>query len=232
MKHFSLLLVFIAITFFINGCSNNELKESKSGFFKSYDDLEENDRFEGTKVYINNEADFSKYENIYISPILVTIGLTNNNLSDNEKLLFKQMQEYLTEAYKQKIKATNTYKIVENKNLPKTLVYEGAVSKVAINFDDLHGMDVMPMMLIAKAISRVTYKDGYVRILGEGRLVDGSNDKVLVKMLRLHKGKEIDVKVKDLKFIDVESALDAWLRGTNENLTILHQGIKKHQKNK
>lgn len=229
-KLLSATIVTTALLF--SGCANKDMLAKHSGFLKSYDGIKENDKLEGTRVYIKPDADFTKYENIYIDDVEVVSGISEKELTSQQKKLFEQITKYLTEGYKKVIADSVSYKLVEDKNTPKTLVFSGGISAVEVHFDDMQWYQFTPVTLGMTIAARATYVDGSVRILGEARIVDASTGKVLLRAMRLQKGEEISSDADALIFEDVKPALDAWLKITVKNIAKLRNGVVKYQKNK
>jgi len=233
MKISSFLTVAIlGATILMSGCANRGMQGKHSGFLKSYDHLEDNDELEGTKVYITPGSDFTKYENIYIPRVKVISAIPDSELTAEQKILFDKISEYLTQGYKKSLKEGTGYRLVEDKTIPKTLSFEVAVSAVEVHYDDMQWYQFTPITLGLTAVARATYVDGAVRILGEGRIVDLSNGKVLLRGMRLQKGQEVTTDGNKLLFKDVKPGLDVWLKKTNMNLAKLRKGIIKVSKTK
>ena len=215
----------------MSGCANKDMQAKNSGFLSNYKGLEEHDKLEGTRIHIAPGADFTKYENIYIEDVQIVSAIPEDKWTPEQKILFEKMTTYLTQGYKNAISEGTGYRLVEDKNTPKTLVFEGAVSAVEVHFDDMEWYQFTPITLGMTMAARATYVDGAVRILGEGRFLDGKTDKVLMRMMRLQKGEEVTTDADRLVFKDVKPALDAWLSGTEENIVKLRKGVIKYQKN-
>ena len=179
----------IAATLLVSGCANKNLQTKESGFLNNYDNLEKQENLSKAKAYISPSADFSKYKNIYVAPVEIISAIPKDEQTSKQKILFTQMQDYLTSHYKKVIKDGTDYNLVDSPAYPKTVIFKSAISAVEVNHDDLGGMDIMPMMFVVKMIKR-SDTNGNIRILGESRLSDASNDKILVSMLELHKGKK------------------------------------------
>ena len=233
MKISSLIpVVLLGTTLLISGCSSKDVQVDNSNFLNSKKGFVESGKLEGTKTYISQEADFSAYDNIYVAPIKVLSAIPEDELTPNQKQLKQQMSEYLTQHYKDLLAQDTSYTLVADKNTPKTLVYEGSVSSVEVEFDDLSGMNFMPMMFVGTMVARATFKDGNIRILGEGRIKDAQTNEVLIQMMRLHKGKEVDANAEDLKFTDVKPTLDDWLKDSKRNLAKIRAGVLKVEHNR
>ena len=230
MKIYTLLgatLMSAAIMF--SGCANRDMQARHSGFLKNYDELKENDKLEGTRVKVEIGADFTKYENIYIAPVQIVSAIPKSKLTVEQKILFEKISDYLTNGYKTALKDGTGYRLVENKETPKTIVFEGAVSAVEVHYDDMQWYQFTPITLGITGIARATYIDGSVRILGEGKFYDAKTGKLLLSAMTLQKGQEVSTDADKLVFADVKPALDAWLKRTNKNLAKLRKGVIKYQ---
>lgn len=220
--------IILGVTLFISGCANKDMQAKESGFFKNYDKLEKQKNMSIAKAYISPDADFSKYRYIYVAPVKIISAIPKDEQTYKQKLLFTKMEDYITNRYKEVIKDGTNYTLVDTPSKENTLVFESAISAVEVHYDDLSGMDVMPMMFVVKMIKR-SGSDANVRILGESRLSDGSTKEVLVNMIELHKGEKVNVEADEIGFKDVKIALDDWMINTKNNLVRLRKGIVKYQ---
>jgi hypothetical protein len=209
----------------LSGCASKNVTVNDSEFLKYQEGFEKTAELEGTKTYINQNADFTKYKNIYVSPIKVISAKNEKDLTPEQKLLVKQISKYVTIRYKELLNESSPYNVVDDANQESTLIYEASISSVSVEFDELSGMNYMPMMFVGKMIARATFEDKNIRILGEGRLKDAQSNKVLVQMMRLQKGKKVNVDEDKLVFEDVKPAIDKWLNTSKNNLKKLHAGI-------
>ena len=222
----------VGFTLLILGCSSHDVSVEESSFLHSKEGFEETAKLEGTKTYILPDADFSHYKNIYVAPIKVIAAIDEKQMSEAQKKLSQEISLYLTKAYRKRLTYSSAYHLVESADEKNTLIFEGSISSVNVEFDELSGMNFMPMMFVGTMIARATFKDGNVRILGEGRLKDAQTGEVLIQMMRLHKGKEVSVSADELVFEDVKPTLDEWLQDSNVNLQKLRTGIMEHQKDR
>lgn len=222
------LFVGLILALSITGCANKSMENAESGFLNTYDDISPHDQFTGTRVAITPGIDFTQYDNIYIAPVKVLSPIPEDERTVEQQKLFAEISAYLTAGYKESIQTTTRYTLVDSPNKPRTVVYEGAISAVEVHYEDMGPMDIMPMMFIVTALSR-TAQDASVRVLGEGRLLDAETDAVLIRTIRLSKGRKVQKKAAELVFDDVKPALDDWLRDTTSNLVKLRKGLIKEQ---
>lgn len=223
----------LGITVFMSGCANKELEQKHSGFLKSYEGLDDDhEKFEGRMVRIMPGADFTKYENIYVAPVQIMSGITEGEQTPAQKKMYQQISEYLTKGYKDEVSKNKRYALVENKNMPKTILFETGISAVAVNYDDMEWYQYTPITLGLTVIARSTYTDKAVRILGEGRLVDAETNKVLMRAMSLQKGEEVGTEADELTFEDVKPALDAWLKNSAKSLENMRKGVIKYEEEK
>ena len=215
----------------MSGCANKDLQEKNSGFLKSYEGLDEHEKYEGSMIRIMPGADFTQYENIMVSPVQIVSGIPENEQTPAQKKLFKEVSEYLTNGYKEEIKKNGVYNLVETEG-PKTIKYEVGISAVEVHFDDMQWYQFSPISLGLTVAARSTYVDKAVRILGEGRLVDTETGKVLMRAMSLQKGEEVGTDADQLVFKDVKPALDAWLKRSTKNLADMRKGLIKYEEEK
>jgi len=217
----------VSAALLLTGCSNSELKEQTSGFLTSYDNLEEKDGVEHTKMYIAKDADFTKYENIYVAPVQIISQTAQKNLTTEQVELHAAISTYLTDGYIKNLQKNKVYTLVQDKNTPNTLVFEAAISAVAINYDDLSWYQYTPITLAVTGVARASFVSGNVRVLGEGRFTDSDTSEVLMRAVSLQKGEEVKTAADKLTLKDVKPALDAWLKRIDKNLVNLNNGSLK-----
>jgi len=216
----------------MTGCANRGMQDNSSGFFKKgkTEELKEHDELDGTKVLVTPGADFSKYENIYIADVVIKSAIPEEKWTPEQKILFEKVTNYLTDGYKKAISEGTGYRLTEDKNTPKTLVFEAAISAVEVHFDDMQWYQFTPITLGLTLAARATYVDGAVRILGQARFTDAQTGEVLLRAMRLQKGEEVKSDADKLVFKDLKPALDVWLERTEENLVKLRKGLIKADK--
>lgn len=222
------LLLGLILALSMTGCANKSMENAESGFLTTYDDITTHEQFSGTRVAITANVDFTQYDNIYIAPVKVLSPIPTAEQTAEQQKLCDEISQYLTAGYKESIQTNTRYTLVDSPNTPKTVVFEGAISAVEVHYEDMGPMNVMPMMLVFTALSR-TAQDAAVRVLGEGRLSDPATDTVLIRMVRLSKGREVQKEAGELVFNDVKPALDDWLKDTTSNLVKLRKGLIKEQ---
>jgi len=222
----------IITTLLFTGCANRNMQAKNSGFLKSYDNLEENDKLDGTRVMVTPGSDFTKYENIYVADVQVKSSIPESEWTPEQKILFEKITAYLTNGYKNMLRDGTGYRLVEDKNTPNTIVFEAAISAVEVHFDDMQWYQFTPITLGLTVAARATYVDGAVRILGEARISDAATGKVLLRGMRLQKGEEISTDADKLVFKDLKPSLDKWLKITEGNLVKLRKGVIKYEENK
>lgn len=228
MKTQIVIVYMAAIALFIvTGCSNKSMEETHSGFLKSYEGLEADTKnTEGRRIQIMPDVDFTKYKNIYVAPVKILSGIVDGDQTPTQKKLFKEMSDYLTEGIRNDTKTNGAYVLVEDKNTPQTLLFESAISAVAVNFDDMEWYQFTPITMAATAAARASYVDKTVRILGEARVSDAKTGSVLMRVVNLQEGKDVSSKTgaDELVFADVKPALDVWLKQYSKNLAKMRKG--------
>lgn len=222
-NQFCIVCLVVFTVFFIGGCANKSMEDKHSGFLKSYSGLK--DVAEGRKLQIMPGADFAKYKNLYVAPVQILHGIVEGVVTPSEKKLFQEMSDYLTEGLKKDTKKNGILTLTEDKKAPQTMVFESAISAVAVNFDDMSWYQFTPITMAATAAARASVVDKQVRILGEARLSDGDTGSVLMRVVNLQKGHEVapGTEVDDLVFADVQPALDAWLKQYSKNLASIRK---------
>jgi len=222
MKLYSLILLGSLIL--MSACANRNMENKKSGFLKSYEGLESHDDFENTTIRIMPGTDFTKYENIYVSPVKILSGIPEKDQTSHQKQIYKEISEYLTVGYKNEIQKNGIFNLVEDKDTPKTMNFELAISAVEVHYDDIQWYQLTPITLGLTITARATYVDAAVRILAEARLTDSKTQEVLARAMDLQKGEEVGTDADELVFKDVKPALDAWLKRSTNNFGKMRKG--------
>ena len=212
--------IVIGAALLMSGCANKDLEEKQSGFLKSYKGLEEDPKFKNIQIAITDGIDFSQYNSIMIDDIIVMSGIPKEKQTLKQKQLYKDISDYLTSHYKEKVRGS-VYNLAEEV-APKTMRYEIAISAVEVHFDDMSWYQYTPITLALTGAARSTYSDEAVRILGEARLVDAQTGEVLMRARSLQTGEKVTVEADELTFKNVKPGLDGWLKNTQNNLKTLH----------
>lgn len=197
----------LSVAFFMSGCVSKSIQVDNSGFFKDYEKFEKSN--DSTRK-ISSLSDMSVYKNIIISPVQVISGIPLDKQTPSQKILYKEISEYLTSEYKKEIQKANRYVLTDIKG-PNTLKLESAISAVEVHYDDEKWNQFSPVSIGVTVVSYNSYMDENVRILGEKRLVDSQSTELLSAEMSIQKNKKIIMKQEYLKFEDIKPSLDSWL---------------------
>jgi len=225
MKNTVMYPAILILSLLLAGCGHTPVQVDDSEFLEPIQGFVESGDLEGTKTYVSPTADFSEYSTIYIEPVKIFPALNNEDLSEGQRQLKKQISDYLTSRYREVFANTTSYTVVDSKDMPNTLILESSISAVTVEFDELGGMSYMPMMFVGTMVARATFQDGNIRLLGESRLRDSQSGDVLIQMMRLQKGKASNSNAEELVFADIKPTLDEWLEASKRNLIKIRAGI-------
>ena len=89
-------VVLVGATLLISGCSSKKVQVENSTFLKQNEKCIVTNELKGTKTYVDKTVDFTKYENIYIKPVEVIASIDEEDMTDEQKQLVKQVYQYIT----------------------------------------------------------------------------------------------------------------------------------------
>lgn len=207
--------IVLLMAFIISGCSSRAVQAKNTGFFQDYSSIQTNGRLSYSDS--NNELD--KYKNILVAPVVVISKIKEDEQTDGQKKLYKDISEYLTSEYKKEISKSGRYNIVD-KSAADTLRLESAISAVEVHLDDEKWNQFSPVSLGLSVVSFNVYMDEDVRILGEKRLTDANSGKVISRSMHIQKDEKIIINGDSLEFKDIKPALDGWIEQIKKELLI------------
>ncbi|QOY52021.1 DUF3313 family protein [Candidatus Sulfurimonas baltica] len=201
--------IVVGVVFLMSGCSSRTIQAKNSGFFENYTHLNNSNI---------NKTDLLKYKNIIVAPVLVISSISEDKQTLSQKKLYKEISEYLTSAYKKEIENSEKFKLTEVKSV-NTLKFESAVSAVEVHFNDNKWDNFTPIAMGLNVVSYNAYMDEDVRLLGESRLLDSQNGKVLRISRNIQEGDKIVLNNNSLEFADLKMSLDGLLEQFREDLS-------------
>ncbi len=205
----------LLMAFIISGCSSRVVQAKNTGFFQDYNSIET----KGHLSYSDGKNELDKYKNILVAPVVVISKIKEEEQTNAQKRLYKDISQYLTAEYKKEISKSGKYNIVD-KIAADTLKLETAISAVEVHMDDEKWNQFSPVALGLNVVSFNIYMDEDVRILGEKRLVDTNSGDVISRSMHIQKDQKIILSGDNLEFKDIKPALDSWIEGVKKELMI------------
>jgi hypothetical protein len=202
--------IIVGITLFA-GCSTpRQTREvSTSGFLKDYSQLKPRESGEAKLLYINPEANFSKYSKIMFEPVTVWVG-SDSKLAKLPQKEVQGLVNYLDATVRKNLK--QGYTLVDQAGPDvmrlRIAITEGKKAKVALNTLS----SVMPPALIIDAVKFAA--TGTHTAVGEasleGELTDSVTGARLMAAVDARAGRKALASGNFTRWGDVQDAFDFW----------------------
>ena len=191
------------------GCSSKTVDPKEySGFLKDYSQLKEAKSPSGAEVmrWIDPKVDVRKFTSVYIEP---------TQLYPKPQPTAKISQQTLngiTSHYDQALKR----EIGKDLPLatgpgPGVIVVRAAITAVSSSTEGLHAYEVIPIALVAAAVSTASgIRDQETTLATEAVFLDGANNKVVAQVVRKGTGKPLENDSQAMSTNDVKPVIDGW----------------------
>ncbi|CAI8778243.1 DUF3313 domain-containing protein [Pseudomonas zeae] len=191
------------------GCSSKTVDPKEySGFLKDYSQLKEAKSPSGAEVmrWIDPKVDVRKFTSVYIEPTQLypkpqpTAKISQQTLNG--------ITSYYDQALKREI----------GKDLPLAtgpgpgvIVVRAAITAVSSSTEGLHAYEVIPIALVAAAVSTASgIRDQETTLATEAVFLDGANNKVVAQVVRKGTGKPLENDSQAMSTNDVKPVIDGW----------------------
>ena len=216
-------LVLIGLLLALAGCATTEQTPSVevSGFLKDYSQLKEGRGDQALLVYINPQADFSRYQKVIVDPVTVWYR-EGSDLSDVPREELQRLANYLETAMRKQLQLD--FELVERPE-PGTLrirtaITEARKSKVVL---DLASTVLPPARLISEVGKLATGTHAFVgRTAIEGEILDAASDERLVAAMDERAGGKA-LRGSTSAWGDVQDAFDYWADVMRARLSAFRQ---------
>jgi hypothetical protein len=196
-------------TLAVVGCSSKTVDPKEySGFLKDYSQLKEAKSPSGAEVmrWIDPKVDIKKFTSVYIEPTQLypkpqpTAKISQQTLNG--------ITSYYDQALKREI----------GKDLPLAtgpgpgvIVVRAAITAVSSSTEGLHAYEVIPIALVAAAVSTASgIRDQETTLATEAVFLDGANNKVVAQVVRKGTGKPLENDSQAMSTNDVKPVIDGW----------------------
>lgn len=196
-------------TLAVVGCSSKIVDPKEySGFLKDYSQLKEAKSPSGAEVmrWIDPKVDVKKFTSVYIEPTQLypkpqpTAKISQQTLNG--------ITSYYDQALKREI----------GKDLPLAtgpgpgvIVVRAAITAVSSKTEGLHAYEVIPVALVAAAVSTASgIRDQETTLATEAVFLDGANNKVVAQVVRKGTGKPLENDTQAMSTNDVKPVIDGW----------------------
>lgn len=191
------------------GCSSKVTQPDEySGFLKDYSQLKEAKSPSGVDVmrWVDPKLNINQYTSIYIEPTQFypkpqpTVKIPQSTLSG--------ITSYYDQALKREI--SKSLPLVSGPG-PGVLVMRAAITGVSSKTEGLKPYEVVPIALVAAAVSTATgIRDQETNLATEAVFLDGGNNKVVAQVVRKGIGKPLESADQVMKASDVKNVIDGW----------------------
>ncbi len=191
------------------GCSSTTVAPDEySGFLKDYSQLKEAKSPSGAEVmrWVDPKLDINKVTGVYIAP-------TQNYPKPQPTVKIPQQTlNGITAYYDQALKREVSKSLpLANGPGPGVIVVRAAITAVSSKTEGLHAYEVIPIALVAAAVSTASgIRDQETTLATEAVFLDGGNNKVVAQVVRKGTGKPLQNDSQVMKADDVKAVIDGW----------------------
>ncbi|QXI18369.1 DUF3313 domain-containing protein [Pseudomonas hamedanensis] len=191
------------------GCSSKTVApEQYSGFLKDYSQLKETKSPSGAEVmrWMDPKLDINKFSSVYVEP---------SQLYPKPQATEKIPQQTLngiTSYYDQALKRELSKSLpLATGPGPGVIVVRPAITAVSSKTEGLHVYEVIPIALVAAAVSTATgIRDQETTLATEAVFMDGASNKVVAQVVRKGTGQPLENSSQVMKATDVKAVIDGW----------------------
>ncbi len=191
------------------GCSSKTVEPDQySGFLKDYSQLKETKSPSGAEVmrWMDPKLDINKFSSVYVEP---------SQLYPKPQATEKIPQQTLngiTSYYDQALKRELSKSLpLATGPGPGVIVIRPAITAVSSKTEGLHVYEVIPIALVAAAVSTAPgIRDQETTLATEAGFLDGSSNKVVAQVVRKGTGQPLENSSQVMKATDVKAVIDGW----------------------
>ncbi|WP_415762565.1 DUF3313 domain-containing protein [Pseudomonas sp. CP4] len=191
------------------GCSSKTVEPDQySGFLKDYSQLKETKSPSGAEVmrWMDPKLDINKFTSFYVEP---------SQLYPKPQATEKIPQQTLngiTSYYDQALKRELSKSLpLATGPGPGVIVVRPAITAVSSKTEGLHVYEVIPIALVAAAVSTASgIRDQETTLATEAVFLDGSSNKVVAQVVRKGTGQPLENSSQVLKSNDFKAVIDGW----------------------
>jgi hypothetical protein len=191
------------------GCSSKVTQPDEySGFLGDYSRLKEEKSPSGAEVmrWVDPKIDLAKYSSVYIEPTQLfpkpqpTVKIPAGTLAG--------ITSYYDQALKRE--AGKSLPLATSPG-PGVLVVRAAITAVSSKTEGLKPYEVIPIALVAAAVSTASgIRDQETTLGTEAVFLDGGNNAVIAQVVRKGTGKPLSNESQVMKADDVKGVIDGW----------------------
>lgn len=210
-------------TLSVVGCSSKTVAPDEySGFLKDYSQLKEAKSPSGAEVmrWMAPKLDVNKFTSVYIEP---------SQLYPKPQATAKVPQQTLngiTSYYDQALKRELGKSLpLATGPGPGVIVVRPAITAVSSKTKGLQVYEVIPIALVAAAVSTATgIRDQETTLATEAVFMDGGTNKVVAQVVRKGTGKPLENSSQVMQANDVKAVIDGWASDLHQSFLKLKAG--------
>ncbi|UZE08621.1 DUF3313 domain-containing protein [Pseudomonas corrugata] len=220
MKFVSILGIACVFSLTLAGCSSKVTQpEQYSGFLGDYSRLKEEKSPSGADVmrWVDPGIEPGKYTRIYIEPTQLypkpqpTVKIPQTTLSG--------ITAYYDQALRRE--AGKSLPLATGPG-PGVLVMRAAITAVGSKTEGLKPYEVIPIALVAAAVSTASgIRDQETTLGTEAVFLDGGNNAVIAQVVRKGTGKPLSNESQVMKPDDVKGVIDGWAADLHQSFLML-----------
>ncbi|MGC5698606.1 DUF3313 domain-containing protein [Pseudomonas sp. NFXW11] len=205
------------------GCASKVTQpEEYSGFLQDYSQLKEAKSPSGVPVmrWIDPKLKLDRYTSVYIEPTQFypqpqpTVKIPQGTLTG--------ITRYYDEALKREL--SKSMPLAQGPG-PGVIVVRAAITAVSSKTESLQPYEIIPVALVAAAVSTATgIRDQQTTLGTEAAFLDGGNHQVVAEVVRKGNGKSLANDTQVMQPADVKNVIDGWASDLHQSYLLL----KKH----
>lgn len=207
------------------GCSSKTVEPDQySGFLKDYSQLKEAKSPSGAEVmrWMDPKLDINKFTSVYVEP---------SQLYPKPQATEKISQQTLngiTSYYDQALKRElgKSLPLAAGPG-PGVIVVRPAITAVSSKTEGLHVYEVIPIALVAAAVSTASgIRDQETTLATEAVFMDGATNHVIAQVVRKGTGKPLENSSQVMKADDMKAVIDGWASDLHQSYLKLKSEAK------
>lgn len=232
----TIILTIIISIFIFTGCAN-KIEVKPNNIVNDISKLKQSPTNENTYYYLKKDTDFSKYNNIIVPKIKISMGKDKENVNkivddisnyftDNinnkiDKKLLNDISSYFTINLQK-----NLQELVTNKRFrKKSLIFKASIISLDVSYDNLEIYQYLPYGLAFTAIKRSTgIEDKKLRINFALKVIDKESNETIAAVIEHDISNSEVSSSKDLKINNIKAILDKWIKKYSLKLQELKEG--------
>ena len=191
------------------GCASKvQQPDEYSGFLKDYSRLKEAKSPSGAEVmrWVDPKLKPKQYTSVYIEPTQLYPAPKPTEKIPQSTL--NGITQYYDQALKRELSKSLPLACAPG---PGVIVVRAAITAVSSKTEGLHAYEVIPVALVAAAVSTASgIRDQETTLATEAVFLDGASNKVVAQVVRKGTGKPLENDSQVMKADDVKNVIDGW----------------------